>query len=90
MAKEALCPTLPYHGLVWPTVIAMFLLPFLPEWVFHGPRTIKHGHAGMYVVTAEHRGLMTTPVRLYQAMLTLSSMSSFGACNRQLPPLLET
>jgi hypothetical protein len=31
---------IPWIGLA--AVIAMFLLPFLPEWVFHGPRTIKH------------------------------------------------
>jgi hypothetical protein len=30
----------PWIGLV--ALIAMFVLPFLPGWVFDGPRTVKH------------------------------------------------
>jgi hypothetical protein len=30
----------PWIGLV--AVLAMFVLPFLPSWLFEGPRTIKH------------------------------------------------
>jgi hypothetical protein len=30
----------PWIGLA--AVIAMFLLPFLPEWLFEGPRKVKH------------------------------------------------
>jgi hypothetical protein len=30
----------PWIGLV--ALFAMFLLPFLPSWLFEGPRTVKH------------------------------------------------
>jgi hypothetical protein len=30
----------PWVGLV--ALVAMFVLPFLPRWLFEGPRTIKH------------------------------------------------
>ena len=30
----------PWMGLV--ALVAMFVLPFLPHWLFEGPRTIKH------------------------------------------------
>jgi len=30
----------PWAGLA--ALVAMFLLPFLPSWLFEGPRTIKH------------------------------------------------
>lgn len=30
----------PWIGLV--ALVAMFVLPFLPSWLFEGPRTIKH------------------------------------------------
>ena len=30
----------PWIGLV--ALVAMFVLPFLPSWVFEGPRTVKH------------------------------------------------
>jgi hypothetical protein len=30
----------PWVGLA--AVIAMFVIPFLPDWLFEGPRTIKH------------------------------------------------
>jgi hypothetical protein len=30
----------PWIGLA--ALIAMFVLPFLPQWLFEGPRTIKH------------------------------------------------
>jgi hypothetical protein len=30
----------PWIGLV--ALLAMFLLPFLPSWLFEGPRTIRH------------------------------------------------
>jgi len=32
--------TTPWIGLV--ALVAMFVLPFLPGWLFEGPRTIKH------------------------------------------------
>jgi hypothetical protein len=31
---------IPWIGLV--ALIAMFVLPFLPQWLFEGPRTLKH------------------------------------------------
>jgi hypothetical protein len=31
---------IPWVGLA--ALIAMFVLPFLPDWLFEGPRTIKH------------------------------------------------
>jgi hypothetical protein len=31
---------IPWIGLA--ALIAMFLIPFLPDWLFEGPRTIKH------------------------------------------------
>ena len=30
----------PWIGLV--ALVSMFLLPFLPSWLFEGPRTVKH------------------------------------------------
>jgi hypothetical protein len=30
----------PWIGLA--ALLAMFIIPFLPEWLFEGPRTIKH------------------------------------------------
>jgi len=30
----------PWIGLI--ALLAMFVLPFLPSWVFEGPRTVKH------------------------------------------------
>ena len=30
----------PWMGLI--ALVAMFVLPFLPQWLFEGPRTIKH------------------------------------------------
>jgi hypothetical protein len=33
-------PDVPWAGLV--ALLAMFVIPFLPEWLFEGPRTIKH------------------------------------------------
>jgi hypothetical protein len=30
----------PWVGLI--ALVAMFVLPFLPHWLFEGPRTIKH------------------------------------------------
>jgi hypothetical protein len=38
----------PWIGLV--ALIAMFVLPFLPQWLFEGPRTIKH-HPRRHVCT---------------------------------------
>jgi len=31
---------IPWFGLA--ALVAMFLLPFLPRWLFEGPRTVKH------------------------------------------------
>lgn len=31
---------IPWIGLA--AVVAMFVLPYLPDWLFEGPRTIKH------------------------------------------------
>ena len=33
-------PKTPWIGLL--ALIALFLLPYVPDWVFEGPRTIKH------------------------------------------------
>jgi hypothetical protein len=33
-------PELPWAGLLG--ILAMFVIPFLPAWLFEGPRTIKH------------------------------------------------
>src|SRR6266705_2547289 len=33
-------PPVPWIGLI--ALIAMFVLPFLPAWLFEGPRTIRH------------------------------------------------
>jgi hypothetical protein len=33
-------PDTPWVGLA--ALIAMFVLPFLPNWLFEGPRTVKH------------------------------------------------
>lgn len=33
-------PSTPWIGLA--ALIAMFVIPFLPRWLFEGPRTIKH------------------------------------------------
>jgi hypothetical protein len=33
-------PRTPWIGLI--AVVAMFVIPLLPEWVFTGPRTIRH------------------------------------------------
>jgi hypothetical protein len=33
-------PDTPWAGLA--ALLAMFLLPFLPAWLFEGPRTVKH------------------------------------------------
>jgi hypothetical protein len=30
----------PWIGLL--AVVAMFVIPFLPDWIFEGPRTVKH------------------------------------------------
>jgi hypothetical protein len=33
-------PDTPWFGLA--ALIAMFVIPFLPNWLFEGPRTVKH------------------------------------------------
>jgi hypothetical protein len=33
-------PEIPWVGLV--ALVAMFVIPFLPDWLFDGPRTIRH------------------------------------------------
>ena len=33
-------PDTPWVGLA--AVVAMFVMPFLPNWLFEGPRTVKH------------------------------------------------
>jgi hypothetical protein len=33
-------PDTPWVGLA--ALIAMFVIPFLPNWLFEGPRTVKH------------------------------------------------
>jgi hypothetical protein len=33
-------PEIPWVALA--ALLAMFLIPFLPDWLFEGPRTIKH------------------------------------------------
>jgi hypothetical protein len=33
-------PDTPWAGLA--ALLAMFLIPFLPSWLFDGPRTVKH------------------------------------------------
>jgi hypothetical protein len=33
-------PEIPWVGLS--ALLAMFLIPFLPDWLFEGPRTVKH------------------------------------------------
>jgi hypothetical protein len=58
----------PWIGLL--ALVAMFALPFLPSWLFEGPRTIKHhprrhvcGDCGARWTEDHDCGVPATPVR---------------------------
>jgi hypothetical protein len=40
LLQEGPMPDTPWAGLV--ALAAMFVIPFLPDWLFEGPRKIKH------------------------------------------------
>jgi hypothetical protein len=48
----------PWVGLA--ALVAMFVLPYLPNWLLDGPRTVKHRPAGTSAPTAPPRGPATT------------------------------
>ena len=41
--KGGLTPDIPTPWVGLAALLAMFVLPFVPDWLFEGPRTIRHG-----------------------------------------------
>jgi hypothetical protein len=71
----------PWVGLA--ALLAMFVLPFVPDWLFEGPRTIRHGRAGMSAATATPPGPRGTSARLKRARPNRPCGANFAGLRRR-------
>jgi hypothetical protein len=83
----------PWIGLA--ALLAMFVLPFLPSWLFEGPRTVKHWprrHICGYCNapwTAGHVCEELAPSEAGRPMVTEAGAPVYGELRRLTPPPAE-
>jgi hypothetical protein len=65
----------PWVGLA--ALAAMFVLPWLPHWLFEGPRTVRHRPRGTSAASATRPGPTTIPAQPRRSWSTRACGSSY-------------